>query len=76
MHGMEEKENLLTVKEVATALRVDQTTVRRWLKNGSLAGICFPEKKEHGPQRQTHRIRQSVLDALLDSQSKNKGKLS
>ena len=30
----EQMEELLTVQEVASILRVDQTTVRRWIKNG------------------------------------------
>ncbi|HLZ59043.1 MAG TPA: helix-turn-helix domain-containing protein [Ktedonosporobacter sp.] len=59
-----QKEELLTVKEVADQLRVDPTTVRRWIKNGSLEAISFPEKIV-GRQRQTHRIRRSVLEALL-----------
>jgi excisionase family DNA binding protein len=59
-------DELLTVKEVAEELRVDPTTVRRWIKNGSLEAISFPEKI--GRQRQTHRIRRSVLESLLLAQ--------
>ena len=61
---MQQQEELLTVKEVADQLRVDPTTVRRWIKNGSLEAISFP-KKIVGRQRQTHRIRRSVLENLL-----------
>jgi excisionase family DNA binding protein len=58
-----EEEVLLTVQEVAQELRVDQTTVRRWIKNGCLSAISFPKKT--GRQRQVHRIRKSILQAVL-----------
>jgi excisionase family DNA binding protein len=32
-------EPLLTVAEVATQLRIDPETVRRWLRTGKLAGV-------------------------------------
>jgi excisionase family DNA binding protein len=54
-------EELLTVHEVAMRLRVDDTTVRRWIKNGVLPAIALP----HRGVRQAYRIRQSTLDALL-----------
>lgn len=60
-----EKQNssstILTVSEVAQALRVDDTTVRRWIKNGVLAAIALP----HRGLRQAYRIHKSVLDAML-----------
>lgn len=52
---------LLTVREVAKQLRVDDTTVRRWIKNGVLEAITLP----HRGSRQAYRIRRSTLDALL-----------
>lgn len=52
---------LLTVREVAKQLRVDDTTVRRWIKNGVLEAITLP----HRGARQAYRIRRSTLDALL-----------
>ena len=52
---------LLTVREVAKQLRVDDTTVRRWIKNGVLEAITLP----HRGQRQAYRIRRSTLEALL-----------
>ncbi len=52
---------LLTVREVAKQLRVDDTTVRRWIKNGVLEAITLPHKGE----RQAYRIRRSTLDNLL-----------
>jgi len=52
---------LLTVREVAKQLRVDDTTVRRWIKNGVLEAITLP----HRGTRQAYRIRRSTLEALL-----------
>ncbi len=54
---------LLTVREVARRLRVDDTTVRRWIKNGVLEAITLP----HRGKRQAYRVRSSTLDALLAS---------
>jgi len=45
--------DLLTVREVAKQLRVDDTTVRRWIKNGALEAITLP----HRGTRQAYRIR-------------------
>jgi excisionase family DNA binding protein len=53
--------DLLTVHEVAQELRVDDTTVRRWIKNGVLDAIPLP----HPGTRQAYRIRRATLDALL-----------
>src|SRR5690349_8213364 len=53
---------LLTVREVARQLRVDDTTVRRWIKNGVLEAISLP----HKGARQAYRIRRSTLNTLLD----------
>jgi excisionase family DNA binding protein len=52
---------LLTVHEVAKQLRVDDTTVRRWIKNGVLEAITLP----HRGARQAYRIRRATLEALL-----------
>lgn len=57
-----DQEELLTVHEIATRLRVDDTTVRRWIKSGALEAITLP----HHSKRQTHRVRKSTLDALLN----------
>lgn len=61
---MTQTDALLTVREVARTLRVDETTVRRWIKSGALEAIVLPSR---GKQRQQYRIRQPVLDALLAS---------
>lgn len=55
------REELLTVREVARELRVDGATVRRWIKSGVLEAITLP----HRGTRQAHRIRRSTLAALL-----------
>lgn len=54
-------EPLLTVREVARRLRVDDTTVRRWIKTGTLEAIRLP----HRSTREIYRIKQSVLVRLL-----------
>jgi len=61
----QQNEELLTVHEVAQQLRVDDTTVRRWIKNGVLEAISLP----HKGLRQAYRVRRSTLDALLTSSS-------
>jgi excisionase family DNA binding protein len=54
-------EELLTVTEVANILRVDTTTVRRWVKGGALEAIVLP----HVHTRQAYRIRRKAIDQLL-----------
>ena len=58
---VQENADLLTVREVAKRLRVDDTTVRRWIKLGVLDAITLP----HRGARQAYRIRRSTLEALL-----------
>lgn len=60
---VEEMDELLTVHEVARRLRVDDTTVRRWIKSGALHAITLP----HKGRRQAYRVKKSTLDALLKS---------
>jgi len=57
----EEKHELLTVREVAKTLRVDDTTVRRWVKHGTLEAVSLP----HAGKRQAYRVRRETLDTLL-----------
>lgn len=59
----EEAEELLTVREVARRLRVDDTTVRRWIKSGALEAITLP----HRGKRQAYRVKKSTMDRLLKS---------
>ncbi len=61
IHMNEDQEELLTVREVAKRLRVDDTTVRRWIKNGSLEAITLP----HRGRRQAYRVKKSTMDKLL-----------
>lgn len=51
---------LLTVREVAEKLRCDPTTVRRWIKDGSLKAVILP----HGGKRRAYRVKQSTLDTV------------
>jgi len=59
----EKREELLTVREVARRLRVDDTTVRRWIKSGALEAIALP----HRGKRQAYRIKNSTLSNLLNN---------
>jgi excisionase family DNA binding protein len=54
-------DDLLTVSEVAHILRVDDTTVRRWVKLGVLEAITLP----HVNKRQGYRIKRSTLEHVL-----------
>jgi excisionase family DNA binding protein len=54
-------EELLTVREVAKRLRVDDTTVRRWIKHGTLDAVSLP----HVGKRQAYRVRRKTIDELL-----------
>ena len=55
------EDELLTVREVAEIFRVDDTTVRRWIKEDALEAIILP----HMNERQGYRIRRSVINAIL-----------
>jgi excisionase family DNA binding protein len=57
--------DLLTVREVARHLRVDDTTVRRWIKSGALDAVALP----HSGKRCGYRVRRYTLDALFNSTS-------
>ena len=58
---MERIEELLTVQEVATRLRVNEATVRRWIKSGALEAIKLP----HRGKREIYRVRRTTLDSVL-----------
>ena len=53
--------DLLTVSEVADILRVDDTTVRRWVKNCVLAAVTLP----HLNKRHAYRIHRATVDLIL-----------
>lgn len=53
--------DLLTVSEVARILRVDDTTVRRWVKQGTFEAVILP----HVSTRQAYRIKRKTMEKLL-----------
>jgi len=53
--------NLLTAEEVAALLRVDEATVRRWLRDGELFGLKLGR---------AWRISESALQAFLEGRSR------
>jgi excisionase family DNA binding protein len=55
------RDDLLTVHEVAEYLRVDDMTVRRWIKAGVMVAVVLP----HGGKREIYRIKGQTLDVLL-----------
>jgi predicted site-specific integrase-resolvase len=59
--------NLLTPREVARILRVDETTVRRWIRQGTLEAVVLPHSND---SRQAHAIKQETLNKLLGEQEK------
>ena len=59
---------LLTVSEVADILRVDDTTVRRWVKQGALEAVVLP----HVNARQGYRIKRETLNRVIGEESKQK----
>lgn len=57
-----EEDELLLVSDVARRLRVDSTTVRRWIHDGALDAVELP----HVPGgRASYRVRLSTLKALM-----------
>lgn len=60
----QEKE-LYTVAEIASILRVDPTSIRRWIKLGILEAITLPSKNG---LKQGYRIKKATIDKLLRNQ--------
>ena len=58
----ESTEELLTVHEVARRLRVDDTTVRRWIKAGAIEAVTLP----HRGKREQYRIKKSTFERLIN----------
>lgn len=56
-------DDLLTVREVARRLRVDDTTVRRWINNGVLDAVTLP----HVGRRKGYRVKKTTLDAMINN---------
>lgn len=61
MHTEKKEDRLLTVREVATLLRVDDTTVRRWISSGAMKAVELP----HVRSRHVYRVKESTLAALM-----------
>jgi len=55
---------MLTVREVAETLRVDATTVRRWITSSILSAVALPASGK----RKCYRIHRAALDELLAGQ--------
>lgn len=53
---------LLTINEVAEALRVDSTTVRRWIRKGCLNALELPRVGK----RKSYRIEDIELHKILE----------
>lgn len=53
--------NLLTLRDVAEALKVSETTVRRWVRAGSLAAYGLGKRGQV-------RVRQEDLESFLEKQ--------
>jgi excisionase family DNA binding protein len=62
---MSEKEDLLTVAETAKILRTHSSTVRKWIKEGTLRAIKLP----HPGKRTTYRVARSTIDELIQGKS-------
>lgn len=59
--------DLLTVSEVARILRVDDATVRRWVKQGVLEAVVLP----HVHSRQVYRIKRETINKVLGESQQN-----
>jgi len=57
---------LLTVKEVAKILRVDESTIRRWAHTGHLKAVAIPQ---NGGKRHKYRFDANTVEALLQAQA-------
>ena len=53
------EDELLTVPEVATLLKLNEQTVRRWLRTGRLRGVSL------GSRQAGWRVRRSDVDEFL-----------
>lgn len=58
----EEPEILYTIREAARRLHYDETTVRRWIKEGILKAVMLPRPSG----RKSYRVKKSTIDSILD----------
>lgn len=58
---MSHYDELLTIREVAEMLRVDDTTVRRWIQQQTIAALTIRTGKRH----HLYRIPRAALNAIL-----------
>lgn len=54
---------LYSVREVASQLHVNETTVRRWILSGALPAVILP--RTGGAERNFYRISRHALENLL-----------
>lgn len=66
------EDDLLTVREVAKLLRVDDTTVRRWIRTKALDAISLPNNNKNRTQ---FRIRRASIDAIMHRSEENSGQV-
>lgn len=60
----------MTVRELANLLRVNETTVRRWIGHGNLEALLLPGTGKH----KTYRIPRSSIEQMINqSQSQTEG---
>jgi len=64
MRQISNETSLLTLRQVANELLVDDTTVRRWIKNGVLDAITLPAAPD--AKRQSYRVRRETMHKLLN----------
>lgn len=62
MMAEKKDDHLFTITEVAKRLRVDETTVRRWIANGVLDAVTLP----HTGKRHAYRVKESTLATMVD----------
>lgn len=60
-----EKQDWLTIPDVAKRLRVHTATIRRWIDQGTLPAIVLP----HRGKRRIHLIKMSVFQRIVQTQA-------
>ena len=60
-----EQIDLLTPDEVATMLRVHPSTVRHWLRVGTIRGIVLTVGEKRGRERRWYRVPRPIVEHLL-----------